>query len=301
MPRRIKSLAELESVYDKLLIIPTYHKGKLLPRFANTFDVVQPTKMKMPCIVFMQDANDIQDYDWLSEDWIIWTPEEPELTDIARVRWYIQDQTTFYGAKVLYVIDDDLKFAYRDLDKPRKYNKVTDLSVVIDGVEEEYGLLTEDEKLRTAVVGIPSRFGSGDLTTNQWNKRCICFYRLDLKLLASHDVYFDWQQTLMSDFEFNCQVAYAGLLVYIVAKFTRDGRENPKDPGGCNSYRNGKKELMEQLAARLRDKYPQAVHLEFDGKNGYVEGGIRVPRISWKALLNISNTVWSKNHAQPTA
>lgn len=293
----VKELS-FEYPQDKILVIPTYHKGNLLPRFKHTFDFVKPKELGFPCVVFMQDEEDLQKYSWLSDDWIIWTPREHELTDIAKVRWYIQTRCTDLGIKTLYLIDDDLRFAWRDLNIPNKYYPVTNFKELIEDFEVFYEVLPPDLKERLAMMGMPSRFGSGDLDQNQWNKRVICFYRLSLQLLKEHNVCFDWQQTLMSDFSFNCSVAYSGLISCCLAKYVRDGRENPKDEGGCNSYRNGAKELYEKMTERLKAQYPQVIDVFFDAKNGYYEGGVNAPRIKWRLLGAISDKVWENKNGQ---
>lgn len=291
----IKELA-FDHPQDKVLIIATYHKGNLLPRFKNTFDFIDPKKLDFPCVVFMQDKEDLCKYSWLPEGWIIWTPEEPELTDLAKTRWYIQTRCTDANINTLYLLDDDMKFAWRNLDVPNKYYPVTDFKELIDDFEVEYSVLPDEIKRRVGIMGMPSRFGSGGLDHNQWNKRVICFYRLSLKTLAQKKVVFDWSQTLMSDFEFDCAVAYAGLLSLTLAKYTRDGRENNKDEGGCNSYRNGAKELYETMTNRLHERYPQVVDVFFDEKNGYYPGGVIAPRIKWRMLGTISEAVWRKEN-----
>ena len=99
----IKKLTELNTPLDKLLVIPSYHKGNLLPRFKNTFMYLDKG-ITFPILLFLQDKQDIEQYSWVREDIIFWCPEEPELVDIAKVRWYIvemrcvrQKTYLFYG------------------------------------------------------------------------------------------------------------------------------------------------------------------------------------------------------------
>ena len=294
--RIIKTLEELPKTADTLLIVATYHKGKLLPRFRNTFDYVKPKELPFPCITFMQDKEDIERYSWLSDDWIIWAPEEPELTDLARVRWFIQTRVTDADYDTLYLLDDDMKFAWRDLWIPNKYHNVESFAALIGDFERTYDQMCVVPKHRIGIMGMPSRFGSSGITEDQWNKRVICFYRMSLKVLKENNVWFDWQQILMSDFHLDLSVAYAGLLSYTVAKYTRDGRENPKDEGGCNTYRNGAKALYEEMTKRLKNIFPEAVDVFFDNRNGYYPEGVLAPRIKWRMLSEISDKHWAEKY-----
>lgn len=309
MRKIVKDVTELPKSTD-MIVIASYHKGTLLPRFKNTFMYLNDACFNQPVILFLQDKKDVELYSWVQEDIIFWCPEEPELTDLAKVRWYIQTKLTEYGVSFLTLLDDDMRFAWRNLpDEPTNYIQLNDAccpalsSKSTTGNSSHYfseficsarSLLATTERI--VCVSMPSRFGSGELVKDQINKRAICVFVLDLEKLKNNNIVFDPFQVLMSDFEFDCAIAYAGLQTYCIAEYVRDGRENSKDPGGCNEYRTEQKELYETMTKRLCDRYPEIITSFFDNKNGYVSGGVIAPRMNWKILNIVSDKIWSSKN-----
>lgn len=305
MRRIVKDGAELPKATD-MIVIPSYHKGTLLPRFKNTFMYLDTACFYSPVVLFLQDKKDVPLYSWVQEDIIFWCPEEPELTDIAKVRWFIQTILTEHGVRTLAILDDDLRFARRSLpDEPTNYIQLNDSccpslnrkSTTGDSTRYLSDFLYSAKEIlmrkeRVVCVSMPSRFGSSGITKDQINKRAICVFMLDLQILKEHRIVFDPFQVLMSDFEFNCAIAYAGLQTYCTAEYTRDGRENPKDPGGCNEYRTEKKGLYETMTKRLCTHYPEIITPFLDTKNSYVSGGVLAPKINWKMLNAVSDKMW---------
>lgn len=294
----IKRLAELNAPLDKLLVIPSYHKGNLLPRFKNTFMYLDKG-ITFPILLFLQDKQDVEQYSWVREDIIFWCPEEPELVDIAKVRWYIVEMCKAENVSVLWMLDDDQRFAWRNLpDSPTQYVQLNDaqspglkstagtsslfLSDFFNKAEEELELAD------VAVVGMPARFGSMNIKANQYNRRLICVYGIDVDKLKHKDLNFDPFQVLMEDFDFSCAIAYAHYRTVLIADWVRDGRENAYDEGGCNSYRTDKPELMAEMCERLRKHYPNVVTPFFDERCAYAKGGTMQCRIDWKTLSAIA-------------
>ncbi len=311
MRKIVKDVTELPKAAD-MIVLPSYHKGALLPRFKNTFMYLDTACFDSPVVLFLQDKNDVSLYSWVQEDIIFWCPDEPELTDIAKVRWFIQTRLTEHGVRTLAIIDDDLRFAWRNLpEEPTNYIQLRDSCCpalnckstmghsshyLSDFLCHARGLLISKERI--VCVSMPSRFGSSGIIEDQINKRAICVFVLDLQMLKEHRIVFDPFQILMSDFEFNCAIAFAGLQTYCIAEYTRDGRENPKDPGGCNEYRTERRELYETMTKRLRTHYPEIITPFLDTKNSYISGGVLAPKINWKMLNIVSDKIWRFENEQ---
>ena len=309
MRKIVKDVTELPKSTD-MIVIASYHKGTLLPRFKNTFMYLNDACFDCPVVLFLQDKKDVELYSWVQEEIIFWCPEEPELTDLAKVRWFIQTRFTEYGVRILTLLDDAMRFAGRSLpEEPTNYVQLNDSCCpslnhksttgdstyyFSDFMYSARELLVNKERI--VCVSMPSRFGSSGIVNDQINKRAICVFVLDLQKLKEHNVVFDPFQILMSDFEFDCAIAYAGLQTYCIAEYVRDGRENSKDPGGCNEYRTEKKELYETMTKRLCNRYPEVIASFFDNKNGYVSGGVIAPKMNWKMLDIVSEKIWSINN-----
>jgi hypothetical protein len=309
MRKIVKDVTELPKS-ENMIVIASYHKGTLLPRFKNTFMYLNKACFDSPVVLFLQDKKDVTLYSWVQEDIIFWCPEEPELTDLAKVRWFIQTRLTEHGVRILTLLDDDMRFARRNLpDEPTNYIQLNDSccpslnhkSTTGNSAHHFSDFMCSAKELllrekRIVCVSMPSRFGSSGITKDQINKRAICVFVLDLQTLKEHNIVFDPFQVLMSDFEFDCAIAYAGLKTYCIAEYVRDGRENSKDPGGCNEYRTEKKELYETMTMRLCNRYPEVITHFFDNKNGYVSGGVIAPKMNWKILDVVSDKIWSNKH-----
>lgn len=307
MHRIVKDVNELPKS-SEMIVIASYHKGTLLPRFKNTFMYLDKKCFDVPVVLFLQDKKDVPLYEWVQSDIIFWCPEEPELDNLAKVRWYIQTRLTDLGVRILTLLDDDMRFAWRNLpNTPTNYLPLQDNNCDSMNMKSTSGksILCFSDFLdhaetrilgydRIVCVSMPSRFGSSGIVNDQVNKRAICVFVLDLQTLKKYDIVFDPYQTLMSDFEFDCAIAYAGLQTYCIAEYVRDGRENSKDPGGCNEYRTEKKELYEAMTKRLCERYPEVITTFFDDKNGYVSGGVTAPRINWKMLNIVADKIWSE-------
>jgi len=277
------------------VVIPSYHKSGILRSVKNTFQYM--CLIDAPCVCFLQDEADVPLYDLLLPAHIIFWVPPVLLRGIAPVRAYIQQKCTDAMMDTVCMLDDDLRFSYRDLPAfPTKWNNVCDVYCP----RSEGKVSSEDDSVtfmdiwhamydqlssKVKLTSIVQRFGSQNKIEDKYNNRILHVFMMDLQGLKEHGVSFNPDYAVCEDFSFLFDLAKAGLYSKTLMKYVQDDYTNTRAKGGCNEWRNEQHiAIHNECVTRLEKDYPTFCKKVWEEKSPYCSTGAFNPVVDWKAL-----------------
>lgn len=197
----------------------------------------------------------------------------PVQGDLGTVRQWLLER---HRGRKMVQMDDDLKFAVRRLDNPKKFVPATaeDVDVMFDRVFE----LLDDVPL----VGVRQRGGANNsVPPFEIAVRQCMFHGIDVDVARKEG--FNYKPIVFEDFDYTLQVLTRGYQNAVLTTHTIDQGES-NAPGGVAAYRDNTR--MEQDAADLALEYSDFVKVvRKPGWRG-LDGERTDVTIQWKKALS---------------
>lgn len=203
---------------------------------------------------------------WRERTWLVAPPEDAERLDVlgypvlacpasgigATRQWILDQHDTDALGDVLFMADDDLRFAIRRDDDPQKLARMTtpgDFDTMMDNLLEMMGWVQ--------FGGLANRGGAHlDVRRYKLNGRVHDFQAFNVATARAEGIRAD-RVPFMEDFDVALQFLTKGYPTALLNTHTKDDAGGSNAPGGCSSYRTGAGQAA--AAQQLAELFPEFV------------------------------------------
>lgn len=176
------------------------------------------------------------------------------------------------------MLDDDLDFAVRRVDDPRRFRPATE-----SDIENMLFVIESMLKEGTPMVGVSSREGGNyDVSQFKYATRQLRVHGVNTEFFREKNIRYD-RIPFMEDFDATLQVLEAGYANGVLNGWVHNQRGGSNAKGGCSTTRT--LEAHNEAAKELKRLHPRFIRL-VDKESGSW-GGARIDvHVSWKKAYN---------------